>query len=304
MIFLIQYINKMATHILLGHALADALGAPIEFRHNKQKYSGDFSVPPISHSRWQGIKKALCGQWTDDTEMALCLWTSLVKNEMSYNRNDVIMAYMQWANSKPFGMGVNTRKLFHGIKTLRGYNNRIKKLDCENAQSNGCLMRAWPLAFTECDPSEDTSITNPNYICIFALQIYVAILKQIIAGEAVLIELSDDTPDQIKCAVSDGRNENIRDITINKGWVAHGLYCAILATYKFNSYLEGVDAIILLGGDTDTNGAIAGAILAARFPTFAEDEPRANQLLNEMLACDTSIGSAPRPDLYHPKSYV
>lgn len=86
--------------------------------------------------------------------------------------------------------------------------------------------------------------------------------------------------------------------------MAHGLYCAVLSTHKFNSYLEGVDAIILLGGNTDTNGAIIGAILTAQFLTYAKNEPRANKLLNEMLACNTSLSGAPISDCYYPKSYI
>jgi ADP-ribosylglycohydrolase len=225
---------------------------------------------------------------------------------MKYVRSNAIMMYMEWANSKPFGMGKNTRNLFVGIKTLRGYTGRVAKLDAENAQSNGCLMRAWPLAFVEdknFDPADDASITNPNEICCAAVRCYVLLLRSIVYETKLILPV--DLPECVQQAIDDGLNDRERNISgENRGWVAHALYCAFLASHKYGSYMEGIDSIIRLGGDTDTNGAIAGAILGARFPLFARDEERAKKLVAQMLAVDTNTGGAPRPMLYHPREYI
>jgi len=49
----------------------------------------------------------------------------------------------------------------------------------------------------------------------------------------------------------------------SKGWVCHSLYIAINAFLHFDTYLEAMKFIIKdnPGSDTDTNGAIAGALL-------------------------------------------
>ena len=56
---------------LLGLAIGDALGAPVEF-------SPPGSFQPVRGYRAGGVFDLEAGQWTDDTSMALCLAESLL----------------------------------------------------------------------------------------------------------------------------------------------------------------------------------------------------------------------------------
>lgn len=56
---------------MLGLAVGDALGAPVEF-------CGRDSFEPVLGMRSGGYFKLPAGAWTDDTAMALCLGESLI----------------------------------------------------------------------------------------------------------------------------------------------------------------------------------------------------------------------------------
>ena len=64
-------INKVKA-IILGHALGDALGAPVEF-YPYAHYTGILDSPITRYTRAYGKQVAVVGQITDDTEMALIL---------------------------------------------------------------------------------------------------------------------------------------------------------------------------------------------------------------------------------------
>jgi ADP-ribosyl-[dinitrogen reductase] hydrolase len=55
------------------------------------------------------------------------------------------------------------------------------------------------------------------------------------------------------------------DIWPNSGEVMLSLRVALWASIKAKSFVDGLENIARLGGDTDTYGAIAGALLGARF---------------------------------------
>ena len=157
--------------MILGGALGDALGAPHEFRYQKKDYTGKMEKTLILQSRWQGKRTGVIGQITDDTEMTLCLWRSIFVNN-DYDRRQALMNYLEWANSKTWAMGRNTRALLLGVKTEKGYNGRVAKQDKNDiSQSNGCLMRCSPLAIlgvtgkdwrTAVD--QDCNLTNPTAV--------------------------------------------------------------------------------------------------------------------------------------------
>ena len=62
------------------------------------------------------------------------------------------------------------------------------------------------------------------------------------------------------------KNNNIKTLNPKKterGWVIHSLYTALWSLLHFNDYKTGIDQVILLGGDTDTNAKISGDLLGA-----------------------------------------
>lgn len=174
--------------LLVGLALGDALGAPYEGASaDKIVYatSDPISRPLSLHNqkyhrdRFNHITHLDKGQVTDDTEMAICIINSLS------NGTDRILEYLEWANSEnSHGIGKNTRQLFKGIKTKRGYENRYAAINTGN-QSNGALMRCAVLSVTR-NPAlyeADCRITNPNQVCINTNLIYLKLIEGLIDND-------------------------------------------------------------------------------------------------------------------------
>jgi ADP-ribosylglycohydrolase len=93
---------------LLGLAVGDALGVPLEF-----KKPGTFS--PVSDLVGGGVFGLTAGQWTDDTSMALCLAESLVERQ-GFDPIDQLDRYLKWYRE---GYLSSTGKCFDIGNTVR-----------------------------------------------------------------------------------------------------------------------------------------------------------------------------------------
>jgi ADP-ribosyl-[dinitrogen reductase] hydrolase len=266
--------------MLTGVALGDALGIPYEFSK---------ITPVIAYSRYvNNIPFVIHFQFadtnipansvSDDTEMTLALLQSLSENKWNYEKDNVLINYMNFANTTKM-LGRNTRKLLKGIKTLKGYNSRIAKLtDAEKngMQSNGCLMRCSPLALVNNkDILTDVYITNPNDTTYHCVSIFVQMLKMCLAGHTkVKIKTycleyikSETVPlDIIKCLNDSIEEKTSRDISgKTKGWICNTLYIALKAFWNYDNFQDAADFVIKYHpkSDTDTNCSVAGALFGA-----------------------------------------
>jgi ADP-ribosyl-[dinitrogen reductase] hydrolase len=267
-----------AAGMISGLVTGDVLGSAHEFHtQSNNNYSGLITHRPKISTRWQGSFELELGQPTDDTEMTLTLLRSLVRNG-GYNKEDVIYSYLRWANSGGRMLGKNTRAIFKGIKTLFGYNNRMNKILSlpidQWSQSNGALMRCSPLAlFSNAVElgTIDTSISNPSPIAIQVTQIYLTAVRMALLGNdrSFIISTISAIPmyDPVANAVNDAFQLKQRNISNQKGWCCHALYCALIGLAGFGNYSTAIDWIIgnHPGSDSDTNAAITGALLGAYY---------------------------------------
>jgi ADP-ribosyl-[dinitrogen reductase] hydrolase len=318
--------------MLEGVAIGDALGAAHEFKASKAIYTGSLEHKPEFFTRFQGKKHMVVGQFTDDTEMTLTLARSLVRNK-KYNKNDVILSYEKWANSCST-LGKNTRYLFKGVKTIRGYEQRYRiAMDraAENEsdkeliqslsenQSNGSLMRSTPLALLSDinDIIADTDLTNPNNVnrectllytqaCRFLAQGYPLIKVFENIEKAVSIREVAKILEEVRNLLDErGCICNVRNVQgKQKGWVLHAFYFAMVPLLYFDSHFLSnfsmyIDWVIQQKGDTDTNAAIAGGLLGAYLGhnKMIEDSRLHNNLCI-MFAADTKQGDYPRDAEY------
>jgi len=230
-------------------------------------------------------------------------------------------------------MGKNTRKLFIAPKpNYKLYLNRFNKIyydenTKENSQSNGCLMRAYPLAFIDDIDiiKKDVYISNPSKLSYNAVFIYVMAIKLALNGSSkkeikekieVLIEHKE-----ISIVFYQALNNEYRNITINRGHIINAFYCAFFGLFQFDNYKTAIDTIICLGpevnipakifypgkwkksevllGDTDTNAAITGALLGAYYGiTKIEENEITKENIKIILNCNTTKGDIIRPKEY------
>ncbi len=316
-----QDLNKdKVLGMLWGAVVGDVLGSPHEFRLSTpvSEYTGVVEYTTQVFSRYHPTRKTVVGQVTDDSEMTITLLTSLVINK-GYDKNKTILAYLEWANSKTPFLGTNTRSLLYGVKTIKGYQKRYNTVyfltdPSEYTQSNGCLMRCSPLALVlnvEQTVETDCKITNQSPTCIDACVTYVRALQDLLMNQRVEEVTSRaivmTKMDNVRATIDDAVNgHTVRQVDgKNKGWVLHALWCAFrsLIRVKQSSYEDTISWVISLGGDTDTNACISGAMIGAY---LGRDrmlfEPNMLHNITVIKSCATEDGDIHRPQEYHPRN--
>jgi ADP-ribosyl-[dinitrogen reductase] hydrolase len=261
--------------MFMGAFLGDARGFPYEFKCNsKTPYTGILEYKPFYISQYQGRKEYPVGSTSDDTALTLVILRQIILDK-GYNKDNVTLSYMRWANDGNPPMGKNTRALFKGVKTLKGYQKRISKvleLPVEKrSQSNGSLMRCSPLSLVwnnQC-VIDDCYITNPNPVNCDCNLIYITAIRLALIGtnpNEIFEQIKNlAQTKEVKEVLLQVENRSQRDIIENKGWCLHGLYCALLVMLSYDNYSDAMKWVIgsNIGSDTDTNACIAGALLGA-----------------------------------------
>ena len=105
--------NNLNKDILLGTAIGDALGVPVEF-----EYRQELEKNPVIGMREYGTHNQPKGTWSDDSSLALCLAESLCNG---YNLNDIADKFIRWyydGYCTPYG-----RVFDIGITTARAISN-------------------------------------------------------------------------------------------------------------------------------------------------------------------------------------
>jgi ADP-ribosylglycohydrolase len=294
--------------------LGDALGAPHEFICNASTpYTGKLEFATFRTSQFQGKQELIVGQVTDDLELTITLLRTIIKDN-GYVKDNVIKAYLTWCNSEGLWMiGKNTRALLKGIKTIKGYQNRMNKIlalpDDQISQSNGSLMRVSPLALLKDDICfvDDCNITNPSKVNRDCNLVYIKSLRLALEGHNWNHIFNNARKiaetQELKDVLQQVKDRKYRDMTINKGHVLHSIYCTFIVISSFDNFSKAMEWIIKdnKGCDTDTNAAIAGAMLGAILGfDKIKTEPQTNENIEIMLNADTKNGPTKRDDYYQP----
>jgi len=250
---------------LLGQVAGDSLGGLVEFETAAAIAARDRDGPRRLENggRWD----LLAGQPTDDSELALTLARSIVAQD-GFEREAVLEAYRDWLRSSPFDVGDTVGA------ALRDHPNPA-------SQANGSLMRASPLgvyahaldtSLTAELARQDASLTHPSPVCADATAAFVVAIAHAVrvgggalgawraaaewadAGGAALLVREALEAARERPPVCDQGSE---------GWVRVALQNAFFELLHAPSLEAGVVATVRRGGDTDTNAAIAGALLGA-----------------------------------------
>ena len=273
-------INDKALGAMLGLAIGDAMGAPVEFRPR-----GKFA--PVTEFRAGGPFKLQAGQWTDDTTMALCLGQSLVDCQ-GMNAKDQMDKYFLWVEEgymscagKAVGIGQTVLKaLMNYYATKEPYQG----LPDPRRSGNGCIMRLAPVpiyyhtdsrsAMLESVNSARTTHGSPQSLqcsAYFGGLIWAAFngvdkqdLLQPFYSPCDDFQFHDLHPDVERVLSGSYRNMADEDLKPT-GYVADALEVALWGLYHFDSYEEGLLAVVNLGGDADTTGAIYGQLAGAYY---------------------------------------
>ncbi len=264
---------------LLGQLAGDSLGGLVEFQgadRIRAEHPGGVR-DLVDGGTWHN----LAGQPTDDSEMALMLARVLV-HEGRYDAGKVLDAYARWW-PQAWDRGGTLRQALREAVSVQQTAERlllVAKHANQVSQANGSLMRISPLGiFGAGQPAEaadcarqDSGLTHPNPVCRDCCAVFVAAIAHTIAhGDgpeaahaAALAEASrPGVQEVVRQTLERARLAPPADYQDQMGWVLIALQNAFWQLLHSASLEEGVVDTVMHGGDTDTNGAIAGALLGA-----------------------------------------
>lgn len=264
-----------ATGCLVGLAVADALGAQVEFwsRLKVRQTYPDGLVEMRSSNLWKA------GEFTDDTEMALLLADSLLDHQ-GLNARDVGKRFAEWTHGAK-DVGIQIRR----VTSMSGYHDNPE--DCarhdyrhhqDNAAGNGAVMRCAPVAIFHtdsvsmllADSRRNARITHGDpkaqSSCVL---VNMAVLHLLRGGDKDAPwqhGMKFLTPREKECWKRLPQLGSLQEKEIaSGGYTVHTVEAAFWSFVHSNSFEEAVDRAACLGGDADTVAAVTGALAGAHY---------------------------------------
>ncbi len=266
---------------LLGLAVGDALGAPVEF-----KPRGSFQ--PITSLRGGGPFNLKAGDWTDDTSLALCLAESLIVKG-GFDPRDQAERYVRWwreghlsCTGNCFDIG-NTTKA--SLQTFIDTGNPYSGPTSPETGSNGSLMRLAPVPLFYHDSQLlaveysglSSKVTHGASEAVDSCRYLGALTVGTLKGEKKETLTSpryepekgiwNEKPltDKVDAvAMGSFRGSEPPEISA-KGTAVKTLEAALWAFNMGTSFEEGCLLAVNLGDDSDTVGAVYGQLAGAYY---------------------------------------
>jgi len=291
-----MYMNKtentnyeLIRTVMLGHAVGDALGVPVEF-WDRSVLDGD----PVTAMRGNGTYPYPAGMWSDDTSMSLCALEAMSCPEFSYEH--IMDNFMDWlwdnrftATGESFDVGGTC------LQAIRNYClDKVlpheSGLRDEYSNGNGSLMRIHPFVLYAYVKGMDfdgengwgewisrgSALTHAHDRSKLGCLIYAFVLMGILsnpakdgvragirrAGERLSAYPEFEEYQRIFAPDFEALT---RDEIRSSGYVVDTLEAALWCLLTTDSYRACVLKAVNLGGDTDTVGAVAGGLAAALY---------------------------------------
>jgi ADP-ribosylglycohydrolase len=266
---------------LLGLAAGDALGTTLEFR-----MPGGFE--PLTDMVGGGPFDLKPGEWTDDTSLALCLAESLVTRR-DFDPLDQLETYVRWyrdghlsVKGRCFDIGLTTAGALWRFQERR---EPYPGSTDEHTAGNGSLMRLAPapLAFAANPPvaihlaGQSSRTTHGAAECVDACRYFAGLLLAAVAGLPKADILGGAYEPAAECwrafplagkvAEVAGGSFRVKEppAVRGSGYVVHTLEAALWAFRRTDDFRSGALAVVNLGEDADTTGAVYGQLAGAYY---------------------------------------
>ena len=277
--------KEQMTGALLGVAIGDALGVPVEFLPRD-------TYPPVTDMQGYGTYNKPPGTWSDDSSMTFCLAESLCSG---FNIEDMKEKFCDWLydgywthdGKDAFDVGITTSAVLVSIKA--GTAPVESGESDQSSNGNGSLMRILPLVFYVKDMDAPTrfvhieaasGVTHAHLRSKIACSIYVEMALQLLKGKTIqaayeamkpiIIEHYFPTKEEkewvhFERILQDDVGQLHRDEVKSSGYVIDTLEASLWCLLTTNTFQDAVLTAVNLGEDTDTVGAVTGGLAGLHY---------------------------------------
>ncbi len=259
---------------VLGLALGDAVGAPFEGR-----MAAEVPDPlPALELPWMGLPP---GSTTDDTSMARNLVRSLAARG-EFDPDDLVARHLEWFRSGPPDVDAFTRRVLSrvdgGENAFEAARSVWEERGPEVSAGNGSVMYSAPLGLAYAGRPEELVEMAPKLSALthFDERCRTAVLAVTLATAALVRgQSSEGAVAAALTAVVEREGGEELEYLVEIAGVGRQIdgpdqgFCLFTAGVGLQSLLGtgdfeiDVSRVVALGGDTDTNAAVAGALLGA-----------------------------------------
>ncbi len=259
---------------LLGLVVGNQLGVPTE---------GLGTATAIREAFPQGVRDLAAppkgSPFDDDAAMTLLLAESLAEKG-DFDAHDVAERWVKWMKRDGRGIGLTTQRALRLIERGTEPFEAGRLAHNARAASNGAVMRCLPVALRYHDnvdrlirvSTQQAAITHADERCTWGAVAVNLAARELLHGnqhfvEEVLHRLQG-APRTLIEAIQRVPWEQESDLPISvsgeAGYVVHCVEIAFWCGMHRPSLEEALIFLAEAGGDTDTNAAVAGALLGAR----------------------------------------
>ena len=277
--------KELIKAVMIGHAVADALGVPVEFCTRES-----LEADPVTGMRGYGSYQVPAGAWSDDTSMSIAALDVIADGELRYH--EIMQNFVKWCNEgaftptgKMFDIGGTCRRAIQNF--VWGASPLACGLSGNYENGNGSLMRIHPFVLMtyfrsilrdvwEIVIENASSLTHAHERSVLACKIYARILFALLENpskESAISALSEaksrysQSPEYgtyAKLFSDDFSSTPVNEIK-SSGYVVDTLEAAVWCLLTTDSYESCVLKAVNLGSDTDTVGAVAGGLAGALY---------------------------------------
>lgn len=273
---------------IFGQAIGDALGLATEFMSKFQVQRAypqgvnDYQdmLQDYHRRRWKP------GEWTDDTDQMLCILDSLLEKR-GVDTLDIARRIREWAQRSGRGMGrtvhaVVSHPVF--LSDPQAAARAVWEQSGECMAANGGVMRTSVLGVWQVhDPqavrdnaAQVCRITHYDPRCVGSCVAVCLAIRDLLSGEITDMDQLIEQVEQETSTFSADLASYLRlawgpldalqlDEPDSIGYTLKAMGAAFWALRNAASFAGGLLPIIHEGGDADTNAAVTGALLGARF---------------------------------------
>jgi ADP-ribosyl-[dinitrogen reductase] hydrolase len=262
--------------VMLGLAVGNSLGVELEGLPRetiRQRFPrGQFEIPPTERA----------GPWDDDVAQAVIIAEALIA-DARLDVGDLGRRLVLWAEENGRGIGNLTADVISRLANGTPATEAAREAWEESGRTsagNGAVMRCAPVALRwqgdldrlVAESLTSASVTHADPRCGWTAVALNLAIRELLLGRKVdlsaLASMLVHAPDEVREAVTAVEGMGLDDLRLSgpdMGYTLKAMQVGLWAARTDLGSEKAIRSVVAAGGDTDTNGAIAGAVLGARF---------------------------------------